>query len=83
MSVYDNGYEVFPNPEGRLLELIIIDDERRGNWFTPSMDDVRRACGEFDLPFEEIDDLIRNMDRSTHTLLIYVPLFKKHLKEKK
>lgn len=81
-NVYTDGYSFFPRDDGLLLELIIVDVDRRANYYHPTTEDVRKACSEFSLDPEAVLDMIHGMDRRVyHTLLIDVPIYRGDKKE--
>lgn len=77
------GIGLFPDQDTLLLELIVVDDNCRGNWYNVEQPEVRQACETFELPYEKVMDLIENLTKDVHTLYINVPDYKKHLKEEK
>ena len=74
MNLNINGYAYFRG-DWDLIELIIIDEKSRSNYFHPTETDIRAACAEHDLPYETLSQLIHERSRDVHTIFINVPVF--------
>lgn len=83
MNMHNEGWTYYPDKDDRrLVELIFVDVDRRGDWFHPDEDDVRRACVDFGLNPERMLDIIDSRNKDVHTVFINVPVYRKHEKER-
>lgn len=76
------GIGLFPDQDTLLLELIVVDKERRGSWYNVEQPEVWQACEMFELPYDEVMDTIQNISKDVHTLLINVPDFIAYLEQR-
>lgn len=76
-----DGWAYWPDGGSLLLELIIVDETSRANWFHPTERDIVQACADYGLPVAKTLEIIDSRDRKMHTVFINVPVYLKNLEE--